>query len=654
MNVFSKSTFKKGLECPNKLYYLNDKTYANQKQKDSFLNYLAEGGFQVEELARLHYPNGKCIEAESYEYELAVNQTKTALKEENIVLFDAAFLHDGYYSRCDIIEKKGNVIRLIEVKAKSFDSTNDYLFMGRRGKLTSEWKPYLFDLAFQKKVIQLAFPALEVQAFFMMADKNKQAGIDGLNQFFRVTEGGKSRKNIQKYVTSLEDVGNSVLTEINMDEVIHRILSDQFDCYGDMKFSVVLPYLKEKYLQRIFSNVEIDVKACKKCEFKASIEEKENGLKSGFEHCFKMKKNWSDADFRRPNIMEIWNFRTDTLVKQNRLFLDEVQETDLNITIEADRISSSERRWIQVEKSRSGDNSVHVEKDGLKAEMGKWEFPLHFIDFETSTVALPFTKGRKPYEQVAFQFSHHIYHADGRIEHATEFISHTPGEFPNFVFARALKEALSEDKGSIFCYASHENTILNAIMNQLNESEVTDKEELISFLKTIAKPTSETIDTWHAEREMIDLKNVIQNYYYNPFTKGSNSIKAVLPASLQSSAFLQAKYVQPLHRIQVSSKNFEENHCWLSIENGKIKNPYKMLPPLFADWQEEEKEGNVMGNEENIADGGAALAAYGKLQYQDMSERERTAIVSGLLKYCELDTLAMVMIYEHLKEMTIG
>lgn len=33
-----------------------------------------------------------------------------------------------------------------------------------------------------------------------------------------------------------------------------------------------------------------------------------------------------------------------------------------------------------------------------------------------------------------------------------------------------------------------------------------------------------------------------------------------------------------------------------------------------------------------------------------MTENERKEITNGLLKYCELDTLAMVMIYEHFKE----
>ena len=54
---------------------------------------------------------------------------------------------------------------------------------------------------------------------------------------------------------------------------------------------------------------------------------------------------------------------------------------------------------------------------------------------------------------------------------------------------------------------------------------------------------------------------------------------------------------------------------------------------------------------ENINDGGAALTAYGKIQYTDMTKQEREEISKSLKRYCELDTLAMVMIYEHLKSL---
>lgn len=40
------------------------------------------------------------------------------------------------------------------------------------------------------------------------------------------------------------------------------------------------------------------------------------------------------------------------------------------------------------------------------------------------------------------------------------------------------------------------------------------------------------------------------------------------------------------------------------------------------------------------------MVPFAKMQFTDISEAEQNAIIKGLLKYCELDTLAMVMIYE--------
>lgn len=272
--------------------------------------------------------------------------------------------------------------------------------------------------------------------------------------------------------------------------------------------------------------------------------------------------------------MQIWNFRGKNLMEENRLLMEQVTEEDINIKMEPDRIAPSERQWIQVEKAVNNDNSIYVEKEALKQEMDQWKFPLHFIDFETSTVALPFTAGRRPYEQVAFQFSHHKYNQDGSIEHQSQYINNTPGEFPNFIFARALQAAIGKDEGTIFKFATHENSIVNAIITQLEESNEEDKNELIAFLKTISIATKNQAQHWEGDRNMVDLCKVVKDYYYNPITKGSNSIKAVLPA---------------------------------------------------------------------------ALTAYAKLQYVDMNQKERDELTNGLLKYCELDTLAMVMIYEHFR-----
>ena len=170
----------------------------------------------------------------------------------------------------------------------------------------------------------------------------------------------------------------------------------------------------------------------------------------------------------------------------------------------------------------------------------------------------------------------------------------------------------------------------------------------MDFIEEISHSKNKTVfSEWCGERDMIDLCEVIKKYYYNPYTKGSNSIKKVLPAIFEVSEQIKNKYSQPLKDINISSKNFEADKIWLNVISGQIQDPYNTLPKPFAEWDEDYE---VMSEIEELKDGGAALTAYGKIQYTDMSEEERNFIKEALLKYCELDTLAMVMIYEHLRE----
>jgi hypothetical protein len=282
--------------------------------------------------------------------------------------------------------------------------------------------------------------------------------------------------------------------------------------------------------------------------------------------------------------------------------------------------------------------------------MNSWKFPLHFIDFETSIVALPFTAGRRPYEQVAFQFSHHQMEADGTVRHVGQTIIDAAGVFPNFEFVRQLKSELSKDDGTIFRYSNHENTILVSINFQLQTSNELDREELCDFIQSITQlKKEESIVKWEGSRNMVDLCQVVKDFYYNPLMKGSNSIKAVLPAILGTSAYLQNKYANSISEIGLTSLNFPSTHVWLAIQNGAAESPYDRLPKLFENWDYYQRK-ELLSEIDEVSNGGAAMMVYSKLQYQDMSAAERQELVNGLLKYCELDTLAMVMLYEELRE----
>lgn len=647
MRYLTKSRFKQALECPTKLFYTKKVLYPSSNKGDAFLQSLAEGGFQVEELARMQFPEGKAILGDDWNYSELAERTKVLLQEENVTIFEAAFLYKNLFIRVDILKKVGDKIQLIEVKAKSVNKDTHQGFFNKNGTVNSGWMLYLYDVAFQQYVIEKSMPSFRVTPYLMLANKDKKATVDGLNQKFKISKTSNLRTGIIKEENlSLGDLGESLIAKLNIEEEINLIKTS--NPQDEIRtFEQTIEHFDSHYLNDVKINSLIG-KHCKDCEFQC---EETKDTKSGFLECWTSQLNISDIQALKQKVYNVSNLRSaKKIMDEGTYFMEDLDESNIDVQVEEDKFTSSQRQWIQIEKEKNKDTTAAVELSGLSDELNSWVYPLNFIDFETSGMALPFTKGRKPYEQLAFQFSHHIVYEDGRVEHATEYLNAKVGEFPNFEFIRALKKALEINNGSIFRYHNHENTIVNAIYMQLLSSDEEDKEELISFIKLISHNTGKSAEKWCGDRDMIDLWKVVKDYYYDPYTKGSNSIKDVLPAVLNSSIFLQNKYQKELKDINLTSKNFVGNQIFLKFKDEKLINPYKLLPPLFDNWTQDEID-NVISGLEGISDGGAALTAYGKLQFEEISERERGEIERALLKYCELDTLAMVMIYESWKDM---
>ncbi len=144
---------------------------------------------------------------------------------------------------------------------------------------------------------------------------------------------------------------------------------------------------------------------------------------------------------------------------------------------------------------------------------------------------------------------------------------------------------------------------------------------------------------------MVDMLELIKRFYYDPSTNGSNSIKKVLPEILNSSKFLQEKYSKPVYGAKngIPSHNYQD-WTWIRLENDRVTNPYELLPKLFQDVTD--KDLVLLSNSDELNEGRAATMAYKRMQFSEMTEYEREEITRALLKYCELDILAMVMIYE--------
>lgn len=642
----TKSRFKLAVGCPTKLfYYGKGNEYRDMMAENDFMAMLAEGGYQVGVLAKLRYPDG--IEIEGLGHAQAEAKSQEYLSSDNVVLFEPAIRVGDFFIRIDILVKTGNKLELIEVKAKSYNSLEPEI-EGKRGGISSGMLPYIQDAAFQTWVLRQAFPNAEITTALMMPDKSKLAPVDGLNQMFKIIQKDRGC-DVMTYIPeglNTKALAESLLAKVCVDKYVAQVLSQPLEFPGG-PLSVTSAaaawaeaYRNDKRITPVIGS------QCGSCQFKAPIGD---SLKSGFHECWKEANSWENEDFANGTVLDLWNFRgKQTSINHGKLKISQLTRDDLGDfedEPDIDGLNRKQRQWLQVNGIPSDyDHGGFYFDDALvSAEMSRWKFPYHFIDFETATVALPFYNDMRPYEPIAFQFSHHIMEADGSVRHADEFLCVEPGDFPNYKFARALKQTLEKDDGTVFMWSHHENTILLKIIEQLSEdpNRPDDAVELTVFLKRLIRG---------GDRAMFDLCAMAEKAFFHPDTNGGNSIKKVLPAVLKVSDVLKQIYSEPIYGAPggIPSINFscEQGFVWIDVEAGSVSDPYARLRLYAKDMLPEGVEEVPEGGTSIIAEGGAAATAYARLQFEDMDKEARIRIKSALLRYCELDTLAMVMVVQ--------
>jgi hypothetical protein len=649
----TKSKFKTAYACPRKLYYLDHKTeYGNKNDVDEFLKALAEGGFQVGGLAKCYFKDG--IDLEGLKTADAIAKTNELLKQDSVTIFEAALNVGPYLVLVDILKKSGDLIELFEVKAKSFDIDEPRFFKKKEASgILSKWEEYIVDIAYQTWVAREYFKGLKVLPYLTLVNTAAVASVDKLHQNFKIIKtGDRTRVEVSPKLNS-STAGDRLLIDCDVSSETSYIINQHPFPGGKTlpEYAKILAYglLTETKLP---PNI---TPQCKNCEFKIDESKEPKGLKSGFLECWIGEGKLSLKTKDKALIFDIWHSPSKDLLPENITFLEDVREDHFS-GLRADR------QWLQVKKYKDQDPTPSIDKGVIESLLTNLDYPLHFIDFETSMVAVPFHKGRRPYEQIAFQFSHHVMEKSGLIRHESDFIHLTPGEFPNFQFLRALKNSLSNDTGSIFRYATHENTVLRQIRRQLQASQEPDQKELIEFIDHITKPTGDE-EGEPGKRNMIDLLKVVTDGgFYQLSMGGSNSIKKVIPAVLSVSDFLKEKYKKPIYGkgLQIESRNFKEM-VWVETgEDGEIKDPYKKLPPLLGQSQgffnehlDDEDGLRRLFNNECIKDGGAAMTAWARMQFTEMSDQERADLRDALLRYCELDTLSMVWLMEYFLDLKL-
>lgn len=640
--TLTKSRFKIALECPRKLAYATNEKYANAKSEDDFLQALAEGGHQVGALAKLMHPGGVEVTASSIEEQ--IKETERLLEQDEVTIFEPTFRHGNLVIRVDVLVKKGHLVDLIEVKAKGFNPEKD-TFRGKRQPIDSEWKPYLYDVAFQTLVLERAHPEWVVTPYLMLLDPSAKPGIDGLGSSFRVIRNGRRISVSIRGDLDLSKIREYPLLVYNVAEEVAILRNVPVDTpAGNADFEGLVDWLGDQLVNDGAFPYYVGAQ-CKRCEFYCDPERINADCRSGWAECMEAVFNIKAVWPRSETVFGLSNHRgAAALVSSKVLLMKDIDESHLKVKEEPGSISTSKRHLLQVMESRGEGEVIHIEESALRSELDGWKYPLHFIDFETTRPTLPFHSECRPNELLLFQFSHHVLERDGTLRHANQCLVAEPGKRPNSFVVRALRDALGE-YGTVIHWWDHEKTVLKEMKRQIHDGTEADKDLLCAFIDSL-------LDTDAARLQ--DLGRLVQKTVFIKGTNGRSSIKKVLPALLEKSDFLKNLYGQPIYGTEaMPSLNFTSGWTWIKRdENGSIADPYRLLDPIFLDEDVmraiKQAEDEDTGNDSFVANGGGAIVAYAQLQDPDLSRNERQRIETQLKRYCELDTLAMVMVYEDL------
>ena len=234
-----------------------------------------------------------------------------------------------------------------------------------------------------------------------------------------------------------------------------------------------------------------------------------------------------------------------------------------------EKLTPNQRR--QVENTLN--NTIEINKDGIRRFLSQLSLPLYFLDFETMQSAVAEFEGVKPYQQIPFQYSLHIAKRPGKYDHLG-YLAESDGTDPR----RGVAEQLCDDIPANVCVLAYNMPFEKNCLKDLAYA----FPDLSRHLMRI-------------HDNMVDLLVPFrEGYYYVPAMGGSFSIKSVLPALFPNDPEL-------------------DYHNLSGVHNGS-----------------------------------EAMDIFPKIKEMSFLKARRAR--KDLLRYCELDTWAMVKIWEKLIE----
>lgn len=609
--TLSKSDFKVARTCDAKLFF-RENHYPDNRQSDPYIQLLARGGYMVEALAKARYPDGVQLE---FGRDMAADHARTMeeLKKDNVTLFEATLLVGKQLARVDILEKRGTVVRLIEVKGSLFDSAEHLtslaegkkgIFRGKRKPfgVLEDWRDYIEDVAFQLLLLEKCLPGVTIEPYLALLDKGKQAKINNIPTLFELVQAGE-RLHTARYIGTRDQyAGLDLISEVSVADEVALVRDEvrqeaaRFEGQLDAK------------LETFLTGLERGTK-CKECEYR----HEPPAELDGFVAC------WGKLAEPKPHALELFAIGNVSAANRRPMiqWLFESGKAGL-ADIPVERLvkadgevgPQAQRQRRQIEYTLK--NEVFKDQQlGENLERLVLNTPLHFVDFEAARLALPYHAGMRGYGLVAFQWSCHTLGAAGAQPVHREWLNDQE-RWPNRLFAESLRAAIG-DGAPMVTWSKYESATLKDIAAHLSVFGE-DCPELRDWMMDVA------------QRRVVDIHQWCKDWYFHPGMKGRTSIKVVLDAIWRTDEAMRREF-----------------EAWTGLAPDATRDPYVSLPPI-----------KINGVVRNVQEGTGAVLAYEEMMY-GMSKRfpERRTAWAGLLRqYCGLDTLSMVLIYRHWMRLT--
>ncbi len=601
--IINDDLFLNTVSCPLKFIHITN-NYLNRDS--SKLYFRQRNKLHIRDAIASRFQNCKHT---SNSTEEASKETESWLKDDIVAICGAVIQYDNLLTRIPILVKDGEKLTLIQVHGKlRKESEGDEIRPGIRKRSIVR---YLLKAAYRLEVLKRQFPASKIDIEFYFPQKHYKSSVDNLNLFDQTES------------AIIEDELINLFTKVRatkaVEHIHQQIPSDlAFDTFANRSVTKAI-YSMKRLMESKYQPPVNRHRSCKYCEFRLPKDENKEG-------CWTQFFQTENIHHPEKHIFELIG-QGNNAASENGMYYQEqaelsrsFQSLDDLIDKQHPTITILNRRNLQILQARDEEVPSLWLKNQVKS-LNELSYPLHFLDFEAATYALPMKKGTSPYTPVYFQFSCHTLQKNGELIHTEWLDLQETNDHPHKRFAQELGKIPGIFEGTIMQYSPFEKQGVNRLIADFKRSREKYQDEL-ELLEKIRSSNSPKY-----ENRFFDMSRIIREYYFNEFLKDSLGLKQVLTSILK------------WEKMSTFSDFFDEEMDKMLLElNGDQQNQSKLDPYR-----------NIQNHEFSISDGSDAMNSWLAFKNGLLTQEEKNIIPGILKKYCALDSYALYVIFKHLK-----